>query len=546
MQLFGNPERKRGGVEFLLHRAAELYPDRVAIDDRLNGTTTTYSELRSRAAQLARALEQLGIGPGEPVAYVFQNETTPFEIIFACAMLGAVAMPLNNRLAPAEARGYLRRQQVETLIARPEFSTYAEDTLVHRLIVRGSNGTQPENATDYDALFHDVPSTPFPPRVSWDDPYAIMMTGGTTGGSKGATLCHGNAMFDMLSIVNHWEIKRGYKSLVCAPIFHAAGLGWACMPILWQAGTLIFPATTSFDPAAFLDVMRSEPVDSVFMVPAMVGPVRAAWDGEPINTLKSLTVASAPVPEPLRLQLAEVFPAAESLVCYGMTETYSIAMQSPDDFLKWPASCGEPALAARVRIVDDNGQEVSRGEIGNVATRTLGQCAYYSHDEENTLDTFRSIPGDPEALDWTHTGDLGFMDDGGRVHLVDRAKDVIISGGENVASVEVEAVVASHPSVRECAVVGQPDTVWGERVVAILVCGDEVTADPDSRLQLARETLAACRDQLAAYKAPKAIAFVEELPRSAFGKVLKRELREQTLSTLIEAVDLGTTRKADE
>lgn len=542
MPLLGNPERKRGGVEFLLHRAAEIYPDRVAIDDRLNGTTTTYAELRSRAVQLARSLERLGIGAGEPVAYVFQNETTPFEIIFACSMLGAVAMPLNNRLAPAEARAYLGRQQVETLIARPEFLSYAEDTPVRRLIVRQSGGALIDEAIDYESLFEQVPDTPFPPRVSWDDPYIIMMTGGTTGGSKGATLCHGNAMFDMLSIINHWDIKRGYKSLACAPIFHAAGLGWACMPVLWQGGTLIFPATTSFDPSAFLDVVSSEPVDSLFMVPAMVGPIHATWDGVPIETLKSLVLASAPVPEQLRRQLVEIFPAAASLVCYGMTETYSIAMQSPEDFIAWPASSGEPALAARVRVLDDDSQELPRGEVGNVVTRTLGQCAYYSNDEENTFGTFKALPGDPEELAWTDTGDLGFMDDGGRIHLVDRAKDVIISGGENVPSVEVEAVISSHPSVRECAVVGQADKVWGERVVAVLVCSEDAVAEPGGQAKVAQEILSACREQLAAYKSPKAFAFLDVLPRSAFGKVLKRDLRDRGFDTVIEAADLGSAR----
>ncbi len=522
MSLSTNIERQRGGVDFMLHRAAELYPTRTAVIDNLNQVSLDYATLRARAVRLARGLEALGVSAGEPVAYVFFNEATALEIVFACTLLGAVAMPINNRLAPPEGRDYLRRQHVQTLIVREEFIPFAEGTEVTRLIVRGPQ--VPPHGISYAGLIESASDKLFPPRASWEKPYMVVMTGGTTGGSKAATLTHGGALFDMLSIINHWSISPGCRSLVYAPMFHAGGLGWATMPILWQAGTLILPPSTSFDPDYFLRTVIDYPVDAAFLVPAMVDPIYQAWDGNPITSLRSLSLASAAVPEPLRVKLAEMFPTTDSLVCYGMTETYSITMQQPEDFTAHPASSGHAALVARVRIVDEAGFEVPRGTVGQVVSRSFGQSLYYAHDPDNTAATFKKLPDDPQELEWTHTGDLGFMDEEGRVTLVDRAKDVIISGGENVPSIEVEVIIGAHPAIRECAVVGQPDERWGEVVVAVLVCGG---ADVE---QVGREVCALCRENLADYKNPRRYVFLEELPRSAVGKVLKHELRATTFA----------------
>jgi acyl-CoA synthetase (AMP-forming)/AMP-acid ligase II len=252
-------------------------------------------------------------------------------------------------------------------------------------------------------------------------------------------------------------------------------------------------------------------------------------------------MASAPVPKPLRVKVSEMFPSADKLVGYGMTECFSISMQEPKDFLEHSESVGQAALVARLRIVDDNGHEVPRGTSGHVVARTMGQSLYYNHDPDSTSGTFRSCVNDSEGLEWVYTGDIGVLFEDGRLTLLDRAKDIIISGGENVASSEVESVIAFHPKVRECAVIGVVDEKWGERVCAVIVSSAN-EADPKG---LAGELYASCRANLGPYKIPKQFVFVNALPRNAFGKVLKRELRARSYEISFDADKLRANSGED-
>jgi fatty-acyl-CoA synthase len=279
--------RSGGGTEFMLHRAAEIYSQRLAIDDRLNGIRRTYAQLRSQSIRLARGLQALGVGKGDVVATAFRNEVMAIESIFACAMIGAVSCPLNPRLAPPEARQFINLQKVRTFIGRSEFASFVDGTAVEHAVLCDGTEDCPANVIghDYETIQSGQSDTPFPPRARLDDPYVILMTGGTTGGSKGAVLSHGGALMDMLSVMSHWSLRPGQKALCSAPIYHAAGLLWACMPIIWQAGTVIFPGDASFDPDSFLRIVRDESVDCLFLVPALIAPLHSKWDGHPINTV---------------------------------------------------------------------------------------------------------------------------------------------------------------------------------------------------------------------------------------------------------------------
>lgn len=527
-------ERRLGGFDFVLARGAETHPDLIAIDDRLNGRLLTYQELRSRSIKMARALQRLGVVKGDRVAYVFFNEHPSIEVLFACVMLGAIAVPLNTRLLADEACQYVDKQECRVFIARSELSRLAENSAVKHFIVRGDSASS-RAALDYEALLAAETDVPLPPQAAWEDRYMLAMTGGTTGGSKAVSWTHGGAMFDVLSVIALLGVKRGYGTICVAPTYHAAGLGWGFLPSFWQGGRVIFSPSTSFSPAFLHKTFAEQPVPFLFLVPAMIDPLHRAWNGKPVSCVKSVCVASAPTPEPLRRKLVEMFPEAEVIAAYGMTESFSVCVQRPDEFLAFPGGVGAPALDSRVRIVDDSGAVVPRGTVGNIVTRTLAMGVGYNGDPASTAVTFRKCGDDPEGLDWIFTGDIGSMDESGRLTIVDRSKDVIITGGENVHSVEIETILASHPGVRECAVVGLPDTQWGELVTAIVVKNGAVATDGD----LASELHSLCRARLSGYKVPKRFCFMDELPRSSFGKVLKRDLRGMTYDRAIDSRTLG-------
>jgi len=530
-----NPERRLGGLDFILSRCAELYPQRICIDDRLCGRALTYRELQERSLRLAWALRGLGVAKGERIGYAFHNEHASIEALFACALLGAVAVPLNTRLSPRESGPYLTAQGCRVFIARDGLQQLGEDAGTEHLILRGeSGGSGGGGGLDYESLLAAHEPRPIQAQARWEDPYMLAMTGGTTGGSKAVAWTHGGSLLDILSVIANLGVRRGHATICYAPTYHAAGLGWAFMPSFWQGGTVIFPASTTFDPAFFYETVRARNVEYMFLVPAMIGPLYQTWDGVPVRGLRSLGVASAPTPERQRKMLSEIFPETDLVIGYGMTETFSISVQSPSDFLAFPAGAGEAALDARIRVVDEDGRVVPPGTEGQIVARTLATGLYYNNDPENTQAAFRTLTDDEEGLEWVFTGDIGVLDADGRLTIVDRLKDVIISGGENISSVEVETLLMADPAVKDCAVVGRPDERWGERVCAVIVPADP---EADSKA-VARALLARCHETLARYKAPKEFAFVEALPRSPFGKVLKRDLRETGFEAVIDAAKL--------
>ncbi|MGQ9367036.1 AMP-binding protein [Azospirillum sp. ST 5-10] len=518
MTLIANAERRAGGIDFILRRGAELHPERRAIEDPGSGTVLTYEDLRARATRLARALAARGVGKGTPVAYAFFNEPAAVETLFACGMLGAVAMPLNSRLTTAEAHGYLARHGCAVLVANGELARLGDPAVQTLRVVRGGGGG--EGALDYEAILAGESAAPLPPAAVMEDPYMMAMTGGTTGGPKAAVWSHGGSMLDILAVALHMEIGRRCTTICLAPTYHAAGLAWGLLPVLWQGGTVIMPPGRSFDAAFVLDTLRSRRVDYMLIVPAMIGALHDAWDGVPLAAPASMCVTSAPTPERQRRRLAAMFPDTHILAGYGMTETFSMTVQTAGEFLEHPLSVGEPSAVTRIRIVDDAGRAVPRGTAGHILGRTLGMALGYHDDEANTRRAFRRIPDDPEGLEWMDTGDIGVQDGDGRLTIVDRAKDIIVTGGENVSSVEVESVIIENAWVRECAVIGLPDERWGERVVAVLATTPAAAADEET----ARAVHALCRERLSAYKVPKEFVFVDLLPRSLVGKVLKRDL----------------------
>ena len=533
MSIEMNPERRLTGLDFILIRGAEIHPDRLAIDDRLTGLTLTYEQLRSRSAKLAHGFQSLGIKKGDRIAYANYNDHASVEIIFAGMMAGAVMVPLNTRLTQAEAQPFMDAQDCLIFIGHTDFSYMAEKSRVAHIILRGQGTSRTEGSTDYEELIASHPDTPLVPQVRWEDPWALGMTGGTTGGAKAVVWTHGGFLLDIPTVMVHQGLQRYDTTISFAPTYHIAGLGFVVLPILWLSGTVIFPPTPSFDPQFLHEELKNRSLDYIFFVPAMVEPLYAAWGGEPLTNLRAASLASAPTFEPQRLKLREMFPETRLITAYGMTETFSITSQSPEDFLTFADGVGEPQLGARVRIVNDEGRTLPRGEVGHIVARTVAMGIYHQ-DPDNTRKSFKKLADDPEGLDWIYTGDVGLMDDLGRVKIVDRSKDVIITGGENVNSVEVEAILSSHPLVKECAVVGRNDVKWGEAITAVIVKSD---ADKDDR-ELCRELLKLCRAKIAGYKIPKIIAFVDALPRSHFGKILKRDLRTADLPNFINSAEL--------
>jgi acyl-CoA synthetase (AMP-forming)/AMP-acid ligase II len=476
--------------------------------------TVTYGEMAARASATAGGLRRSGVGAGDVVALLSYNCTEFIEAIFAANHLGAIAMPINWRLAAPEVRYILEHSGARALVCDESLVDLANEATkgLEDALVRACVPGDPDGWTPFAAL---RATDDLPPRTAagGDDLHRLMYTSGTTGRPKGVMLTHANLAWKNLAHIVEFGFTGADLGLACGPLYHVGALDLTTTTLIAAGATIIVHRL--FDAAEVVDEIERSGVTTVWLAPAMVNAIMALPDVEArdLSSVRLLIGGGEKMPIPLIERLQRVFPSAWFADAYGLTETVS-----GDTFLDRAStvtklgSVGRPCLYLEVDIWDDDGNALPAGARGEVVLRGPKVFKGYWRDPEATAKAF--------AGGWFHTGDIGVRDEDGYLYIVDRLKDMILSGGENIAGSEVERVLYEHGAVLETAVVGRPDEKWGEVPVAFVVLKEGAVATPD-------ELVEHCRGQLARFKVPKAVEFVAELPRNPSGKVLKRELRDR-------------------
>jgi acyl-CoA synthetase (AMP-forming)/AMP-acid ligase II len=479
----------------LLEEGVRTTPDRRVVDD------LTWAQLHVQALRVASALVRDGVGVQERVVYLGKNDARFFAYLFGCALVGAVPTPLNWRLAPDELAAMVADCDARVLFADPDFASVVQ---VPHVVPLGQLEDWLGPAED--------PGIPVEPEhVAFQ-----LYTSGTTGRPKGAMFANGTNLRVLLDdVAAQWGFVPGDVSLLAMPLFHMGGLAWALTGMTRGARGVV---VRDFAPHEVLDTMERERVTTAFCVPAMLAALcSVAGVDHRALALRQMVYSGAPI------SAAALTTAMKALQCdfvqiYGMTEaTGAFAQLSAAEHDPAHAavlrSAGRPYPWVEVRVVGQAGIDVAEGEIGEIWTRSEQNFVGYWHRPDETA-TALTEDG------WLRTGDLGHLDDQGRVHLIDRAKDLIITGGENVYPVQVEEVLAAHPDLAEVVVIGVPDERWGEAVRAIVVPRTGASIDPAEVIRFAR-------DRLAHFKCPTGVDVAGSLPRTATGKVRKAELRER-------------------
>ena len=499
-----------------LHRALQRHPGKVALR-HLDGSTErhwTFAQLADRIGRQGAALQARGVGPGDRVALLAPNDDALITLLNACWWLGAVACPLNVRWSVPELRFAVADCQARLLVADSQFAAQAA-----ALADEAPIAACEDIASEGQAL------TPLEDtRTGGDALAAILYTGGTTGRSKGVMLTHAN--FWTASITRAAELNNlpDSVSLLVAPLFHVAGLGRLVGQSIAGGTCVTLP---QFRAEVVLAAIERHGISDIIVVPTMLQALLDApgFDGARLQSLNRIAFGAAPMPPDLLDRALAAWPQAQFFQAYGLTETAgAVCINLPDNHrpangsdartLARLRSVGRAGLGAEIRVVDESFRELPRGEVGEIIVRGPMVTQGYWRLPEVTASAF--------ADGWFRTGDGGRMDDDGYLFIADRLKDMIITGGENVCSAEVEAALRSHPAVTDAAVIGVPDARWGEAVHAVVVLSPSADLDPAS----AGDVLKAwCREQLAGYKCPRGISFTDALPLSAAGKVLKTVLR---------------------
>jgi fatty-acyl-CoA synthase len=493
------------------HRRAR--PDKVAMIDLRSGRRFTYRDLDRRVDRLGALLQaELGVLPGDRVAVYSHNDTNTFEVHFACWRLGAVLVPLNWRLAVPELDFIVGDCSPKVMFHEPDFSEQATAVCAragvgHRI----SWGGPSAGAADYEDALASV-SAPFAPaETTHDTTVTIMYTSGTTGRPKGAIITQGMALWNAINLCEAFGVSSDTVNLVALPIFHTGGLNVHAMAAFHQGGTNVVMHT--FDPGEGLRVLSDPelglthflavPANWLFMSQAP-GFAEAGFPG-----LLSAGVGGSPTPADLiKVWLDKGVPLQQA---YGMTETGPLVLSlAKEDAARKIGSAGLPAMHNECRIVDEAGADVAPGAVGELWVRGPNVTPGYWNRPEATAASFTD--------GWLHTGDAARQDEEGYYYIVDRWKDMYISGGENVYPAEVENVLYDLPGVAEAAVIGVPDDRWVEVGRACVV------RRPGATLTEA-DIVRHCTERLARFKVPRSVVFLDELPHNATGKIQKHELR---------------------
>jgi acyl-CoA synthetase (AMP-forming)/AMP-acid ligase II len=497
-----------------IEHARRVHPRRVAVID--GERRITYAELHERCLRLGRGLRALGVKPGERVALLSANSHRYLEAFCGVPMHGMILTPLNTRLAPPELQAIVQHCEPRVLLTDRDAGALAQH-FEHVISI----------PDDYEALLEKAPPMAAP-DIAEDDVALLFYTGGTTGRSKGVMVTHRNLIANSFHKTIACSLRDDEVFLAAPAMFHVAGVA-PLVGLAWLgACSVVLP---SFDPERCLDAIERHRVTLMIPVPTMLGAMIAAQQHKPrdVSSLRLVGHAGSPIAGELIQATSRTFPTAELAQFYGATETASVvtAFRHEERAIGTPllGSCGQATPGVAVRVIRPDGHECEPGEVGEILVRGPNVTPGYWRDPTATA---AALSGG-----WYHTGDAGLMRESGHLFVVDRLKDMIVSGAENVYSIEVEDALYRHPAVAECAVFGIPDPVWGEAVHAIVV----VHASHASHIQttqttqaeaLANELRQHCRAFIASYKVPKRIDFqLEPLPKSGPGKILKRVLRDQ-------------------
>jgi fatty-acyl-CoA synthase len=497
-----------------LARHAMMQPDAVAL--RFLGHSTTWGELDRRVTALAGALHRRGVRFGDRVMILMLNRTEFIETFLAANKLGAIAVPVNFRMTPPEIAYLVSDCGAATMVTESVLANVATavrdlDPTLQHVIVAGGAG---EGVLDYDDLLVEDGEAPAPVDIPNDSPALIMYTSGTTGRPKGAVLTHTNIAGQATSNLLTTHPQATDVGFIGVPLFHIAGVGNMISPLQLGLPTVIYPLG-AFDPGALLDVLEAEKVTSMFLVPAQWQVVCAEQRANPRKlALRTLSWGAAPATDTVLRDMIDTFPGTQIYAAFGQTEMSPVTcMLLAQDAIRKLGSVGKVIPTVAARVVDDNMNDVAIGDVGEIVYRAPTLMAGYWNNPDATAEAF--------AGGWFHSGDLVRQDEEGYIWVVDRKKDMIISGGENIYCAEVENALAAHPAIVEVAVIGRPDEKWGEVPVAVVAVESTVTESGITLADLDRFLT----ERLARYKHPKVLEVVDALPRNPAGKVLKTELR---------------------
>lgn len=505
-------------ITSVLRRAAQVNPMGTAtiFGDRQQSWTT----LLDRVARLAGALQKLGMAEGDRVALLSLNSDRYVEYFFATVWGGGAMMPMNIRWAPAECVYALSDAGAKILLVDDAFQGVAADIKAQvpnlETLVFCGEGDTPDGMVGYESIIADAAPAPDAGRAG-DDLAGIFYTGGTTGFPKGVMLSHTNFYVGGVANAHELMVRDGAVYLHAAPMFHIADLLWF-MAITFVSGTHVVIPT--FTPDATLQAIEAHRPTHLLLVPVMLQMVlqSPSLDKTDTSSLDLVAYGASPITESVLREALDRFPNVEFLQAFGQTELSPVATILAPDYHVFDGdkagklrSAGRPTRVCEIKIAGDDMIELPRGDIGNICVKGPICMLGYWNKPDVTAETIRD--------GWVITGDAGYMDDDGFVFLMDRVKDMVISGGENVYSAEVENALSQHPSVATSAVIGIPSEQWGESVHAIVILHPETQASPE-------ELMAHCHTVIAGYKCPRSVEFrTDPFPLSGANKVLKTELR---------------------
>lgn len=498
----------------MLLRNARKFPDKLAF--REDDYNFTYSQYNFRVNKLASAFTEIGIGHGDKVAVLLFNSIEIIDCYFALAKLGAVVVPVNFRFVGPEVAYIINNSDSVALVLDKLFEDMINPIreqmpgVKHFIVVPG-----PEEITcalGYDQLLSGGSGMEPLIMVSDNNPAYIMYTSGTTGKPKGAVLTHKNLISNLLFNLIERTANSEDIYLCVPPLFHVASLALTLQHVLVGSTVIIHKV---FDPVAIMETVAREKVTTLLLIPAMWNFLLQVPDLDKydVSSVRTAATGAAIMPLSLKKRLLQIFPGLQLYDAFGQTEMSPVTtILKPKDTLRKSTSVGKPIVGVEVRVVDNENNDVPVGQVGEIVYRGPGMLLEYYKNLEATREAI--VDG------WFHSGDLVCMDEEGFVYVVDRKKDMIISGGENVYPAEVEEVLYRHEKILEAAVIGIPSEKWGEAVHAVVVCKPGQTLTEE-------EVIGFCAANLAGYKKPRSVEFIEELPRNASGKVLKTRLREK-------------------